>query len=307
VELLVVIAIIGILVAILLPAIQSAREAARRSQCSNNLKQIGLAITLYESVQKHYPGNRMSCYYKTWASELWPYLEEEAIKQKWGPTSAFHFQPRENIEYQVASYYCPTRRSPPQLSQPPCEEKVDGAGNPVPHRGGALSDYAVVVGSDTTSDPPDAWFQHSTDDKRPKGCFVGIECDCVGDLPNRRMLGNCTYPIRLKMVVDGLSKMLYVGEKHVLINYLGEKDGGGDCSVYNPDHWGMLGRLAGKNYPLAVSRGDPVIGQFGSWHPGICQFVFGDSSVRALPTSMDSTVLGYLADRRDGNVVTEGI
>jgi type II secretory pathway pseudopilin PulG len=299
VELLVVIAIIGILVALLLPAIQAAREAARRSQCGNNLKQIGLAIQLYESAKKHLPGSRLDCYHNTWAGELWPFLEEEAIKQQWGPAAAFHFQPRPNIEYQVASYHCPTRRSPPQLSQPVCEQKENA-----PHRGGALSDYAVVIGNDDK--PADGWLIYTNDKDRPSGCFVGVECRCEGALPNRRMLGGCKYPIKLKMIVDGLSKMLYVGEKHVPPNLLGQKDGL-DCSIYNSDHMIMPGRFAGQRFPLAAGLNETPIGQFGSWHPGICQFVLGDGSVRGFAPSMNAVVLSYLADRRDGNVVEEGI
>jgi hypothetical protein len=109
------------------------------------------------------------------------------------------------------------------------------------------------------------------------------------------------------MIVDGLSKMLYVGEKHVPGHLLGDKYGGLDCSIYNGDHMIMPGRFAGKRFPLAISQHEPTIGNFGSWHPGICQFVLGDGSVHALRSSMDSESLGYLADRRDGNVVTDGI
>src|SRR6478735_448846 len=76
VELLVVIAIIGILVALLLPAIQAAREAARRSQCINHMKQIGIAIHLFHDAKKVLPPSRVDCDHSTWAAEIWPYIEE---------------------------------------------------------------------------------------------------------------------------------------------------------------------------------------------------------------------------------------
>jgi prepilin-type N-terminal cleavage/methylation domain-containing protein len=97
VELLVVIAIIGILVALLLPAIQAAREAARRSQCLNNMRQIGIALTNYESTKKQYPPAATQRYgydpktgaaYSgdptmfSWISILLPYVEEAAIYSK---------------------------------------------------------------------------------------------------------------------------------------------------------------------------------------------------------------------------------
>ena len=79
VELLVVIAIIGILVSLLLPAIQAARESARRTQCVNNLKQLGVAMQNYHDTNKHLPGGSFSCCWGTWQMFILPYIEESQL------------------------------------------------------------------------------------------------------------------------------------------------------------------------------------------------------------------------------------
>src|SRR5262245_36307928 len=116
VELLVVIAIIGVLVALLLPAIQAAREAARRTQCVNNLKQIGIAIHNYHDTYKRIPNSRRTFDYITWAAELWPFIEEQNIAAAWDRTRTYYDQKESVRTIQISLYLCPTRRAPPALS-----------------------------------------------------------------------------------------------------------------------------------------------------------------------------------------------
>jgi prepilin-type N-terminal cleavage/methylation domain-containing protein/prepilin-type processing-associated H-X9-DG protein len=118
VELLVVITIIGILIALLLPAVQAAREAARRMQCTNHLKQWGLAFANYESCNHMYPAFQVypTSYYKGWKRRtfvvpLWPYLEQSALYD--GYQMKYDFsdtQNREFVSMQVPLYFCPTDR-----------------------------------------------------------------------------------------------------------------------------------------------------------------------------------------------------
>src|ERR1700761_9311018 len=93
VELLVVIAIIGILVALLLPAIQAAREAARRAQCQNHIKKLALACLNYESSKKHLPPGFISDPTRTeawaWSTFILPYIEEQALYDKLSPSETF--------------------------------------------------------------------------------------------------------------------------------------------------------------------------------------------------------------------------
>src|SRR3954467_15699190 len=113
VELLVVIAIIGILVALLLPAIQSAREAARRAQCTNNLKQIGVALHNYESERKTLPGGSSYLHPTlrgTWITDILPLVEETSIKGRLDPTKGMNEAP--NVTFVanlvVTLFICPS-------------------------------------------------------------------------------------------------------------------------------------------------------------------------------------------------------
>src|SRR5882757_2586041 len=129
VELLVVIAIIGTLVALLLPAVQAAREAARRSQCQNNLKQIGIAMLNFHETKKAYPtaGTNSDDYYYTdpkvaatagferfgWGFQILPYMEESNIyqpaKSHRGMEEVPEFNKRALGEMVVTAYSCPSR------------------------------------------------------------------------------------------------------------------------------------------------------------------------------------------------------
>ena len=83
IELLVVIAIIAVLIALLLPAVQAAREAARRSQCTNNLKQIGLAMHNYESANGSFPPGEKGCCWGTWHVFILPFVEQSTLYNAW--------------------------------------------------------------------------------------------------------------------------------------------------------------------------------------------------------------------------------
>jgi prepilin-type processing-associated H-X9-DG protein len=105
-------------------------------------------------------------------------------------------------------------------------------------------------------------------------------------------------------ITDGLSNTLMVGEKHVARGLFGH--GWLDSSLYNGNYTVSSTRAAGPDCPLARSQTAHEIGTswvFGSYHPGLCQFVFCDGSVHALPVGIDTEVLGRLAARADGQPV----
>ena len=281
VELLVVIAIIGVLVALLLPAVQSAREAARRSQCSNNLKQIGLAVHNFEDTYKYVPYTRLDTR-ETWAVMLLPFLEQPAMFERWDLKKNYYNQDPAVRETCLKVYACPTRRPSPQKSI--AGDVLQGTTNPsVP---GGVGDYSACAGApkgtNGVATNGDYYLgQNGTDDSSAANGAFWYKGPSL---------------IRFATITDGLSNTLFIGEKAVARLNLG-KEG----SIYNGDH-GNSFKKAGVGAPLqkTVNQGS----NFGSWHPGICQFVMGDGSVRAILNEIDLTTLDRAAHRFDGQSFT---
>jgi len=311
VELLVVIAIIGILIALLLPAVQAAREAARRMQCANHLKQIGLAIHNFESTNGAVPPAQTSGVgHATWLVHIMPFLEESTLYEILNVEQQFYSLPNEAIQVQVPSYYCPSRRSATHLSDDPWRSNNCGSGDV---RHGALADYAINGGDHQQDgkwqdEPVNGMAEWPRDTLRREG-----EC------PNVRVLAFKGLR-KFKHVEDGLSHTLLVGEKWVHPKYYGQRDWGDNC-YFNDDKPYNFVRKAGilvnprlqLDFRL-VPNPEPQIfridafkerlsKRFGSDHPGgFCQFVFGDGSVRGLQADTPGLVLAALANIADGQV-----
>ena len=287
VELLVVIAIIGILLTLLLPAVNAAREAARRIQCANHLKQIGLGVHNYHDAYQRVPPTVSNGHGgASWCRILLPFIEQQNLWALWveaggaegGAQALVYHAPTAAREGQVEIYYCPTRRSPPQISE--SFVRFGGEGR------GALIDYAMCVGSSPSGLHWDSGFSR---------LGYAVSDDPPGWKFNRSF----------KHFPDGLSKTLMVGEKHVRPTDFGSSAGGDQCA-YSDDSYNIriVGPLIGLAEPPNKDNRFQRWIQFGSYHPGICQFVFGDGHLRSVPVTTDTVLLGYLAQRNDGQFVT---
>ena len=287
IELLVVIAIIAVLIGLLLPAVQKVREAANRMSCQNNLKQLGLAVHAYHDANLAIPYSRVDTY-ETWAVLVLPYLEETAHFNLWQMgRQYYHASNQAARERTVKTYLCPTRRTPSREPRLSLNGDVQ-QGTMEPHYPGALGDYAACAGDPTGLG--DYWWRVDNDGN-PINPANGVFWY------GRR--SNQLRPIRLTDVTDGTHHTFLIGEKHIPNFTFGSAP---DSSIYNGDHSSSF-KKAGTGALLA--RGPQTASaQFGSYHPGVCQFVFCDGSVKALNVSIDGTNLGRLANRHDSGVIT---
>src|SRR5262245_778218 len=292
IELLVVIAIIAVLVGLLLPAVQASREAASRLRCANNLKQIGVAVhNFHDTYSQLPPAGIGGDGEATWAVFILSFLEQANLYNQCNLSLEYNYyrSPTTAVGTQLSVYYCPSRRSPPQLS-------ITGFSRP-PWGGspGALSDYAAN-GGNTTEVLSDTRF------------MLGplVYSDTVFDKVNNLVV---SWRSRTSFadITDGLSNTLLIGEKHVRPTEFG-KETEGDNSVYNDDNTLTLARFVGRqtagpiDRPLAASPRDSYRPEerFGSYHAGLCQFLLSDGSVRPIRVGIDLGTLTRLAVRNDG-------
>ena len=316
VELLVVIAIIGILIALLLPAVQAAREAARRLQCTNNLKQMGLAIHGWHDARGAIPPCILTgTGPATWAGLILPFMENGILYDQcemenrnvyylWDTPGL-----REFMKQPVPAFSCPSRTG---FRMSTNDTSRAGVG---PVSGGCI-DYAINVGDGTLI----PWWS-AADGSPPRVCNGISPTTHINGLSyTGRFTGSEPFKIyegwksvrSFDDVSDGLSNTLLVGEKHLNPEQLGDYSLG-DGTYFSDDSPGQTCRMAGPSYPLAESPSAPglgnparLYGRFGSWHSGgVCSFVFADGSVQTLTPAIDGIVLGNLANYSDGSVIPD--
>ena len=308
IELLVVIAIIGVLIALLLPAVQKVREAANRMSCRNNLKQLALGFMNYHDSFRKLPPDRVGRdAYLTWAALILPYIEADNIYRLWNPpatgvTWRYADQPAEALEAQLKIFFCPSRRGPPQISSG--AHNTGNAGS----RPGACGDYAICAG-DGKRLQGTVWIPDDMNGDNANGAIIISNPPAVNPWPAPIV----TYGSQtsLTSITDGTSNTFLIGEKHVRPDQFGSGSDG-DNALYSGSAYKSAHRCAGRFHPLARFPQEPpprdaqnnTRYNFSSYHPGVCQFAFADGSVHAIPVSIDIDNLERLANRMDGEVIT---
>lgn len=282
VELLVVIAIIGLLVALLLPAVQSAREASRRTACANNLKQQALGIHSYHTSDGRLPPSRISDHKATWLVLILPHVEQAAFFAEWDLARCVYDISEATRTRLVSTYVCPTRGTGrPLVNEVPDNTHNHGAG-PFPC---AYGDYGASTGT------VPIFPSNLTDGAMPTGRINdGTALDVVQSPPveiTRPWFSVTSF----NHIRDGLSNTLLIAEW--------TRESARSRGIYNGDN--NSGLFGGPAWPISPATTDYRIG---SDHPGICMVAFCDSSTRPLRADISATVLGQLVTRRGGEVVS---
>jgi prepilin-type N-terminal cleavage/methylation domain-containing protein/prepilin-type processing-associated H-X9-DG protein len=211
VELLVVIAIIGILVALLLPAIQSARESARRAQCVNNIKQVGIAFQNYHDTYKQLPIGAYSCCWGTWQMAILPFMEEKQL------ADLYQFLPKNFPVFDDRYRYDSDPAAAPGLNPPmrnfevtskriatltcPSDEPQVASGFPNARAGLTFHNYVANFGN---TNHTGTTYPGSPPIKYLGSPLIGQDDGSFG--PNHRLFAT------FRRITDGLSKTLLVSE-----------------------------------------------------------------------------------------------
>ena len=314
VELLVVITIIGILIALLLPAVQSAREAARRLQCSNHLKQISLAFLEHENQFGHLPTGGWGFSWVGdadqgfgefqpggWIYNVLPFLEQQSLHDLGlglndAEKRAAH---KVRVESPVATLNCPTRR---RAVLYPVREDIypyspinfDFASKV------ARSDYAAN-GGDVYTVPSPAWGPPDVASGESGAWYVDDRKQIAQMSTGIHYAGSM---VGIALIRDGTSNTYMVGEKYIDIDhYATGLDHSDNENMYigdNPD----ISRFTFLR-PEPDTPGLVGSYMFGSAHASVWNVAFCDGSVRSMSYAIDLDVHRYLGNRKDGQVVDQ--
>lgn len=325
VELLVVIAIIGILMGLLLPAVQQAREAARRAQCLNNMRQIGLAAFNYESSKQHYPtaGGCSETYWAEqnapangfqnagWGFQLLPYIEQDNLYQLRNGNGWFG-GPSSLARTRIPGYNCPSRG-----------ERVANLGWTTV----ALGDYAGVMASwndhlgRSNFQWGFEWNNAANVNPAETAGFVWtgiISKDSHTNVTTTPVTVTKLPKVRIATVTDGTSNTIMFMEKGVDQNNWSINVGAWDwwdlmgyhhnadwANMRMPDVKPMNDSTTRPYYTWISGNSDNRYTEFGfgSPHSGLMNAVMGDGSTRNFDIDIDLTVLDFVGQRSDKQVV----
>jgi len=301
VELLVVITIIGILIALLLPAVQAAREAARRMQCQNNLKQLGLGMLNHEQAYRFFPGGGWGFAWTGdpdrgtgidqpggWSFTILPYIEQQALYNLGSDTDPNNVTQAQRDgalkrdQTPLSVLNCPTRRRAVVYPRPRTYLAYSNGPAQLPTAAGL--DYCANSG-DT--------IVYTGDWPRGSAPWDGNGISHAGAV------------VAVADIRDGTTNTFMLGEKYIGPDqYYSGLDDGDDHGMYEGHgvdtyRWCVYSPSGASLVPEQERPGVMRWWSFGSPHSGGCNFAMCDGSVRPISYSIDPQVASWLANRRD--------
>jgi prepilin-type N-terminal cleavage/methylation domain-containing protein len=331
VELLVVVAIIGILVALLLPAVQAAREAARRTQCIDNLKNLTLGMVNHESSTGKLPSSGWSGHWTgdpdrgtgasqpgAWLYSILPFIEADNVfdmgKGLTGAARIAALQQRDITPLPITN--CPTRRNGgPYPRSGGNALSGDGTGQATyyPMPTAARGDYAINVGDDTDFDgrclrlAPNQYNIAVSGFPPSSKTYTGVSF--------------CGTAVKLRQITDGLTNTIALGERWIPADvyngtlqwaaddwgmYVGFQDDTVRSTFYNgrtPTHTPQPDSADVTSIPGVTDLNSVIARElFGSAHPAVCLFSKCDGSVDSIEFEVSAEVFRQLGARNDGGI-----